>query len=265
MKHLKEAKQLLEQGDSQGALDIIDNILGLSPKNSQALLLKASIFDSWGRFDDALALLHYLTKISSDDDVLDELDKRLEEDRESLIYSKLTQEGRWYFPFSPIQIFISLFGLVGCILFLISSPGYYKETHGGLLVAFSFCFFVLIPWSALIILNLKGIKKILVGLKGIHVFYGLKKIEYSWEEMGSAVIEYDRNLNSEYLRLIIYSRSTREPLLNFDISKKRGVIRARRHFVRLILSYVDIVSYVSRGKATEQPADRDKQNHITAA
>lgn len=261
MKHLKDARQLLKEGDAQGALDIIENVLCFSPKNPDALLLKAFILDSWGRFDDSLALLHYITTISNDDEIIEELDKRMEEDRESLIYSKLTPEGRWYFPFSPIQVFISLFGLMGCILFLIASPGYYNEPHGGLLVALLFIVFVFLPWSALIILNFRGIKKILVGMNGIQVFYGAKKIAYPWEQLGCAVIEYDRNLNAEYLRLILYSRSTREPLLNLDISRKHGVIKARRHFVRLILSYLDIVSYVSRGKATEQPLQENSQNH----
>ena len=54
-------------------------------------------------------------------------------------------------------------------------------------------------------------------------------------------------------------KPTCEPLFNFDISKSKSVIRARRHFVRLILSYIDTVSYVPRGKAT----DYDKKNNDT--
>ncbi|MES2615608.1 MAG: tetratricopeptide repeat protein [Bdellovibrionota bacterium] len=265
MKHLKEARQLLNQGDAQGALDIIENILAFSPKNPDALLLKAHILDEWGRFDDSLSILHFITKISNDEEIVSELDRRIEEDRESLVHSKLTPDGRWYFPFSPKQIFISLFGLMGCVLFLISSPSYYNELHGGVLVGISFFILVLLPWTALLILNFQGIKKILVGLNGIQVYYGMKKMVYNWEQLGSAVIEYDRNLNAEYLRLILYSRTTREPLLNIDISKKSGAIKARRHFVRLILSYIDVVSYVSRGKATEQPEENENRNHVNAA
>jgi hypothetical protein len=263
MKHIKDAKKLLEQGDAQGALDIIENILSLSPKNPQALLLKSNILDSWGRFDDSLAILHQITKVTSDEEITNELEMRMEEDRESLIYSKLTPEGRWYFPFSPIQILISLYGLIGCILFLVTSPSYLKEPHGHILVAILFFSLVFLPWVVLLMLNLNGVKKILVGINGIQVFYGLKKISFSWEQFSCAVIEYDKNLQTDYLKLILYSKETREPLINLDISKKHGVIRARRHLVRLILSYVDVVSYVSRGKATEQPEDTN--HHINAA
>jgi tetratricopeptide (TPR) repeat protein len=262
MKHLKDAKLLLEQGDSAGALEIVENLLSLSPRNTEALKIKAFVLDSWGRFDESLALLHALGKLSSsEEEPYAELDKRIDEDRESLIYSRLTPEGRWYFQFSPMQMFISLIGLMGCFLFLITSPSFFDNSSApitsGLLI--SFLTLVVIPWVLLLILNMQGIKKILVGLTGIHVFYGLNKIVYTWDQMGSVVIEYDTNLNEDYLRLIVYSKTTREPLFNFDISKSKSVIRARRHFVRLILSYIDTVSYVPRGKAT----DYDKKNNDT--
>jgi hypothetical protein len=264
MKHLKEARQLLKQGDAQGALDIIDNILGFAPKNPEALLLKSFILDSWGRFDDALALLHTVAKVSSDEDLVSELDRRIEEDRESLIHSRLTAEGRWYFPFSPMQVFISLFGLMGCILFLVFGPLYFGKPNGSVFVALSFFILVFLPWMTLVFFNFRGVKKILVGLQGIQIFSGWKKRSFTWNEFSCAVIEYDRNLNANYLRLVLYSSKTREPLLNLDISKDRGVIKARRHFVRLVLSYVDVVSYVSRGNATEPP-DSAKQDFRKAA
>lgn len=252
MKHVKDAKKLLEAGDAQGAMEVLEGVLTFSSKNPEALLMKAQILDCWGRFDDSLTILHQVARNTNDDEIIEELERRMEEDRESLIYSKLTPEGRWYFPFSPVQIFISLYGLMGCLLFLIATPSYFNEKNGIWLVAFSFFTLVFLPMVFLLISNLRGVKKILVGLKGIDVFYGFKKTSLTWDQLGSAVIEYDKSLNEGYLRLILYSRSTREPLLNIDISKRNGVIRARRHFVRLILSYIDIVSYVSRGKATEQ-------------
>ncbi len=263
MKHLKDARNLLEQGDSGGAMEIIENLLGLSPRNMEALRMKSFILDSWGRFDESLAILHSLGKLATEDEPFEDLDRRMEEERESLIYSRLTPEGRWYFQFSPLQMLVSLFGLMGCFLFLITSPTYFDSPGSSLGLALSFVTLVLLPWIVLLTLNFKGVKKILVGLAGIHVFYGVKKISYTWEQMGSVVIEYDTNLNTDYLRMIVYSKSTREALLNFDISRGSSVIRARRHFVRLVLSYIDTVSYVPRGKATD--FDRNNNKTTTAA
>lgn len=268
MKHLKDAKKLLEIGDSLGAMEIVENLLSFSPKNTEALKIKSFILDSWGRFDESLAILHLIGKLSSsEEDPYEELDKRIEEDRESLIYSRLTPEGRWYFQFSPLQMFISLVGLVGCFLFLFTSPSFFEGSVNSLSLRLliSFLLLVMLPWTLLLILNLQGIKKILVGLTGIQVFYGMKKIELSWEQLGSVVIEYDTNLNSDYLRMIFYSKSTREALLNFDISKNKSVVRARRHFVRLVLSYIDTVSYVPRGKATDFDKETKKSQNNSAA
>jgi DNA-binding transcriptional ArsR family regulator len=268
MKHLKDAKILLEQGDSAGAMEIVENLLSFSPKNSEALKIKSFILDSWGRFDESLAILHFLGKLSSSvEEPYEELDRRIEEDRESLIYSRLTPEGRWYFQFSPLQMLVSLLGLMGCLLFLITSPSFFENSSAQLSsgLAVSFLSLVVFPWILLLILNLQGIKKILVGLTGIQVFYGLKKIAYSWEQLGSVVIEYDTNLNSDYLHMIVYSKTTREALLDFDISKSKSVIRARRHFVRLVLSYIDTVSYVPRGKATDFEKKNDDSHNNSAA
>jgi hypothetical protein len=261
MKHLKDARQFILEGDAQGALEIIENILSFSPKNPEALLLKSNIYDAWGRFDDSLLLLHHLTKISSDERAGEELRTRMEEDRESLIYSKLTPEGRIYFPFSPIQVFISLFGLMGCLLFLLSSPGYSHEANGGGMLLLSFLSLVFFPWMLLIILSLKGIKRIQVGLHGIQVFYGWTSKSFQWSQFSCAVIEYDKDLNEDYLKLILYSSATREPLLCFDISRRYSIVKARRHFVRLILTYLDVVSYVPRGRATEQDNESSEVNH----
>lgn len=255
MKHLKDAKLLIEEGDSAGAMEVLENLLSLSPRNTEAIRMKAFILDAWGRFDESLSLLHTLGKLSSsEEEPYAELDKRIDEDRESLIYSRLTPEGRWYFQFSPLQMLVSLIGLMGCFLFLITSPTFFEHSKSSIPPGLLFSFFtlVVIPWFLLILINMHGIKKILVGLAGIQVFYGMKKIEYSWEQMGHVVIEYDPNLKEDYLHMIVYSRSTREPLFNFDISKTKSVVRARRHFVRLILSYIDTVSYVPRGKATNK-------------
>lgn len=252
MKHLNDAQKLLDAGDSNQALDIIENILSFSPNNPQALRMKASVLDSRGYFDDSLLLLQKAAKLAAgDEEIGQEFVKRVMQDRESLIYSQLTPLGRWYFPFSPLQIFSSLFVFVGCILFLILAPSFLSKPNGSLWLGGSFVCFVLLPWILSLVLSFRGIKRIFVGFDGISVFYGFKSLFHTWDEIGSVVIEYDPDLHSNYLHMILYSRATREPLLNFDISQKSSRIRARRHFVRLMLSHIESVNYVPRGRATE--------------
>lgn len=246
MKHLKDAKQLYMLGDSKGALNIIEDILALSPKNIEALNLKAIILDSWGHFEESLQILQKISNYAQIDDenALSTLDRRISEDRDSLIYSKLTEEGRWYFSFSPVQVFIAVFGLVGCLLFLISSPLYFQKDDSFLFLGLSFFILVLFPWMLLFILHFQGVKKILIGLQGISVFYGFSKQFSKWHDIGSAVIEYDPDLNKNYLHLLLYDTKGENILFDFNISQKNSDVFARRHFVKSILTQVKTVTYL---------------------
>lgn len=260
MKHIKDAQILLNQGQSIQALEVIDHILAFSPNNPEALRIKAQILDAWGHFDESFVLLQKILQISqSDENVIQDFENRMEEERASLVFSQLTPLGRWYFPFSPMRLFASFFVFLGCIFFLISSPKVLAQPNGTWLLAASFSCLVLFPWFFSLFLGFRGVRRIFVGFDGISVFYGFKSVFYPWQDMGNVVIEYDPNLKSQYLRMIIYSRFTREPVLNVNISPKGSVIKARRHFVRLVLSYLPQVSYVSRGKATES-YDQNKKN-----
>lgn len=257
MKHLKDAKQLYMLGDSKGALEIVENVLALSPKNTEALTLKAMILDAWGHFEESL---HILQKIANyvqidDENAVSNLDRRLNEDRDSLIYSKLTEEGRWYFSFSPLQVFIAVFGLVGCVLFLLSSPLYFQKEDNFLFIGLSFFILVLFPWLSLFILHFQGVKKILVGLEGISVYYGFTKQFTKWNEIGSSVIEYDPDLNKNYLHLLLYDNKGENILFDFNISQKKSDVFARRHFVKAILTQVNPVTYTEYGDASAAVPD----------
>ena len=250
MKHLKDAKKAIELGDSEEALKILEDLLYFSPKNTEALKLKAYLYDCRGRFEDSLQILHQMVKHSSsdDDENIQTFEKRMEEDRESLIYSQISAEGRSYFPFSSTQIFLLVLGLLGCVVFLTTSPSYLGHPNGFLFILISFIVFVILPWIFILLSGSRGIKKILISINGIYIYYARKIQSFRWDEMGTVVVEYDTNLKNDYLQLIILSKKTREKLVSFDLSKGHPVIKARRHFLRLIATYADQVLYVPKGK-----------------
>lgn len=249
MKHVKDAQEILDKGDSAGAMVVLENLLGLAPRNPDALRLKALILDGWGRFDDSLNVFKTLSQLPSISDAgLKDLENCSAEEKEAFVYSELTSEGRWYFAFPKSQVWISLYGFVGCGLFLLISPGWLSQGADGFAqLILGFFLFVLAPWLALMVVHCVGVKKILVGIQGIRLCKRFSEKQYTWQQLQLAMVEHDNDISKNTLSLSLYEKvDDKEPILTFNISKDNCVVRARRHFVRNILNYVDTVCYINR-------------------
>lgn len=249
MKHVNEAQKLYAAGDGTGSLQILEDLLDLAPRNPEALRLKARILDSWGRFEESYQTLLQLSQLPNpSEEVVQEIEQRANEEREAILFSELTSEGRWYYAFPGSQLWVSLAGLAGCVFFLITSAQVrFSNPNEVIGMALSFVFLVLLPCVLLLVIQLTGIKRILVGLRGISVCTRFRERIFAWDELKVAVIEFDQDPRVDFLRLKIFGQSdSQEPILNFDISRGRSVVRARRHFLKNILTHMDTVCYVTR-------------------
>ncbi len=252
MKHVNEALKLYNSGDGAGALQVLDNLLDLAPRNPEALRLKARILDAWGRFDESYQVLLALSQLPNpSEEAVHEIEQRASEEREAILFSELTSEGRWYYSFPAAQLLVSIVGLVGCALFLVtSSQVNFANPNEVIAMALSFCFLVLLPCIFLVVIQLTGIKKILVGLRGISVSTRFSEKSYAWDELKAAVVEYDCDPRVDFLRLKVFGlQGANEPVLNLDLSRAKSVVRARRHFLKNVLTHIDTVCYVSRGSS----------------
>lgn len=272
MKHVKDAQKFIDDGDSVAAMEVLENLLGLAPRNPDALRLKAMILDGWGRFDQSLTVFKQISQLPHiSDEALRDLENCSSEEKEAFVYSELTPEGRWYFSFPKAQIWISLYGFVGCGLFLLVSPGWLSQgTEGFRSLVLGFVFFVLMPWLALMVVHVVGIKKVLVGLHGVKVCKRFSEKSFGWDKLTLAVIEYDNDIKKNNIVLNLFeSDNTQTPAFSLNISKEGSVVRARRHFVRNVLNYVDTVCYVNRdlrnkGHAAELESSR-KADHTDSS
>jgi hypothetical protein len=249
MKHTKDALKLVATGDGDGALSILENLLSLAPQNHEGLRLKAEILDARGRFDESLKVLHQLSQSRGlDADSIKILEERATEEKEALVFSELTSEGRWYFSFPSSQVWVSLMGFLGCAAFLILAPQLLGEGFDRFYeMTFAFCFLVILPWIGLISLHVFGVKKILVSGQGLKICRRFSHSVVPWKMISSLVVEYDKNPKTGHLKLLFNGlEKGAPPFLRLDISEKNAVVKARRHFVRNILSYVDIVIYLSK-------------------
>lgn len=248
MKHVADAKSLISLGKGQEALEVLENLLSLAPQNHEALRLKALILDSQGRFDESLGVLRDLSRHSNiSDEALRDLERRTFEEREVTVYSELTPEGRWYFAFPALQVWISLYGFFGCAAFLLLSPGLLGESGAeniaGLVLAF--LLFVATPWLALMVVHCVGIKRILVGIHELRVCTRFSQRAIVWKDVHAAVVSYSNDTRNGTLFLSLFRAGERTPLVRLNVSARGSVVKARRHFVRSVLAHVDSVSFVS--------------------
>ena len=262
MKHVADAKKFIETGMSAQALEVLENLLGLAPKNHEALRLKALILDAQGRFDESLVILRDLARFDGISvETVRDLEKRSFEEREVAVYSELTPEGRWYFAFPALQLWISLYGFIGCAVFLLISPGMIGGDMATALprIVASFFFLVALPWLVLMAVHMVGIKKILVGLTEIRICKRFSEVRIPWNIIDCAVMEHSSDIRDGQLFLVLYGKPSgemedaRRPVIaRFNVSPKRSIVRARRHFVRSILTHIDAIAYVTLEPYREQ-------------
>lgn len=249
MKHVNEAQKLFEAGDGSGALQILENLLDLAPRNPEALRIKAKILDSWGRFDESYQAMYALSQLPNpSEEVVRDIEQRASEEREGMFFSELTSEGRWYYSFPGSQLWVSIVGLMGCALFLISSSQVnFANQNEVVAMVLSFVFMVLLPSIVLTVIQLTGIKRILVGISGVKVCTRFRENHFAWDELKAAVIEYDPDPRVDFLRLKLFGQNnSQEPLINLDLSRAKSVVRARRHFLKNMMTHMDAVCFVAR-------------------
>ena len=176
-----------------------------------------------------------------------------------MLFSELTSHGRWYYSFPSSQLWVSIVGLMGCAFFLISSSQVnFANPNEVMAMALSFFFLVLLPCVFLAVIQLTGIKRIMVGLRGMTVCTRFSEKLYPWDELKAAVIEFDPDPRVDFLRLKIFAHGdAKDPLLNLDVSRAKSVVKARRHFLKSVITHMDTVCYVMRKEADVRIGRKD--------
>lgn len=263
MRHLEDAKRLIDEGDGHGALEVIEGVMALAPRNPEALRLKAQVLEAWGHFDESLAILRDTAEAGDlSADGREQLANHLREEREFLLFSVLAQDGRWYFAMPHAQVRVSWFGLLGCLSFLLLATTNQLSDPASLpILLLAFAVLVLGPWFLLMIVFLLGVKKVFVGMDRLEVHTRFVGREILWRDVRSAVVVYDPDPTTGDLRLLLYGTDAQKPLAEFDVSESTCVVRARRHFFKHVLMQVGVASWCPK---TQNPVTPAVEFHVAA-
>ena len=249
MKHLSHARIHLQEGESHKALEIIENVLALAPENPEAMRLKAEVLEGWGRFDEASKIIQAISKLRGSFalEARDELKRRFIEERDSLFHTRLSDKGRVYNHFSLVDLWVSIFGVFGCLIFLALLPYFSNVAYSYIWLYSGFFILVICPFFILLHQKMTRLSAVTIGPKGILIHKRGKATEILWDSVRHVTIEYDYNISLDYLVMKVFIKGNKIPL-PINISRQSPDIKGRRHFTRAVISYVDSYSYTARGR-----------------
>ncbi len=251
MKHVTAIETLIDDGEFSEAEQALDNLLALGPNNVEALKLLASLQAHKGKFADEEKTWQRLWSIDrEDEDVVEYFYQAQIEDKEHFYFTDLLPTGgRRFIAYPRSLINASLFGLLGCIVFLITSHQNFKETILGqdYVTLTLFSLLVIMPWVWIIATWTKALKAVEVDARSFCIVTRLRTHKIDWKDMKDIYLAHSSQNHGQGsgLSLIFIAKDHNTPVLSIDLSESRSSIRARKFLINEISEFHDSIKYES--------------------
>ena len=255
MMHLKQIQSYVDQGLVEQAEQALDNLLELGPKNTEAMKLRALLFERSGRFMQESKMWERIGHIDSEDqDYLRYLERRQSEERERFYFTDdLPDGGRRFLAYPRGVVYSATAALLGCLFFLVyarTSSAADPRNQAATLTVFALC--VLAPWVAIGISWLRSIKSVSVDAHGIQVSLRFRDVTIAWKDISNAWIVHQFGPANPQLALVLVPRDAGAKTISIDLMQETTAIRARSHFVRDVEKHMKDLTPVRLGDIFEQ-------------
>ena len=247
MIHLKEIQNYVDEGLVEQAEQALDNLLELGPKNTEAMKLRAMLYERSGRFMQESKMWERIGRVDGeDDDYLVYLERRQSEERERFYFTDdLPGGGRRFLAYPRNVVYSAMAALLGCVFFLI-----YARTAGAAdpknqsttLVIFAVC--VMAPWLAIGVAYLKSIRHVSVSSNGIEIALRFRDVTLDWGDVANAWIVHQFGPKNPQLALVLVPRDASIKAISIDLMLETTAIRARSHFLRDVEKHLKEISNV---------------------
>lgn len=257
MIHVRQIREFIEEGESDKALTALDDLLLLGPRNTEALKLKAYIFQQEGRFLDEEKVWQAIIDQDPEDlDAIEYIYRRHIEEREHFYFTDELPQGKRYLANPRSLVNMSLVLLFGCMLFLILSN--YSQKYLFLadsqLHLLSFGMFVIVPVLGIVAVYLKTLRDVMINSEGIKLTTHLQNYQFFWKDVKEIHIAHDFLIPAEAkLSMIFIPKDTSQRPIEINLSQDKAAIRARTFFIGEIGSYFGALSYSSRSTLQINP------------
>jgi hypothetical protein len=235
MMHMKQIQQQFDQGLVEQAEQALDNLLELGPKNTEALKMRAMLYERCGQFMQESKIWERIGKIDGEDrDYLEYLERRQNEERERFFFTdELPGGGRRFLAYPRGVIYASAAALLGCLFFLIfarSATAADPTKQTVTLTVFGVC--VLAPWVAIAIAYLRTIRSVSVSETGLEVALRFREVTVNWTDMAHAWIVHHIGPRNPQLALVLIPKDNSAAAISIDLMQGSTAIRARSQFVK---------------------------------
>ena len=243
---------MIEQGQYDAALSNIENLLLLGPHNLDALKLKAFFMEGKGYFHDALRVWLEIAQIAPDDeDALAFVQTKQLEDKEHYYFTdELPDGGRRFMAYPRSLLKISLWGLVGCLLFLFGVRFAESQSMAltPLYMSLSFLVLVIAPWVAIFYVYFRAIHSITLSYTGIAVATRLKSYIFSWAELEQVSFAHKLHPEKPTLFLVLMPKNREARPIVIDLSDDATAIKARTHLPTEVKKFCAKVTFDELGQ-----------------
>jgi len=236
MMHVKEIRELVEQGKTSDAHDAIDLLLELGPHNTEALKLRALLYGQQGRFPEETKCWERVIDIDcEDEDAITFFRMRHLEDREHFYFTDdLPDGGRRFIAYPKSLVKNTFYALIGCLTFLIFTrlSLYFPTLEKPEVLLPVFVVSVLFPWVGTLIAWIKAIRSVSLTRSRFEVATRFKTHFLEWKDVDSVYIAHQSTDDEDFLSLIIMPNSKNLHPIEIDLSVESSSIRARTFLVK---------------------------------
>ena len=236
--HVRQIRESIDSGKTDEAHDALDQLLALGPQNTEALKLRASLYESEGRFVDEARVWDKVSTVDREDpDAIAFLLRRQLEDREHFYFTDdVPGGGRRFMAYPRRLINNSALGLIGCIAFLLStrvSVSFPVFADPSVMISmFGVC--VLLPWLSIMVVYFRSIRSITLNSSIITVSTRLRAHTFQWQELERVCLARTASGRGPYLSLVLLPKDRTVTPIEIDLNQGSTAIRARSYLIREI-------------------------------
>ncbi len=247
---MEDIRKIVDQGEYSEAFVALEELLEMGPYNIEALKLKALVYRQQGRYQEEFLVWQEIIEYYPDDeDSAEFFEKNYIEEKERFYFTEeLPGGGRRFVIHPKALVNSSLFGLIGCLLFLLISN--YSRKYVFLAnPTFSFvCFLVLVltPWAFILYNYLKAPCEIHLTYRGISVVSRMGRTELRWEDIAGIHLAHQVYSNQAGLSMVFVPYDRRHRAIEIDLANESSVLKAKSFFIRETCRFYGQMTYSSR-------------------